>query len=403
MNLWKSLRGLPAAVWILAGTLLVNRVGSMILPFLVLYATRERGFSAEQAGLAVTFFGLGTMLASPLAGRLADRFSPLTIMKTSLVAGGIAAMAIPAAKSFAAVAVGVFVWAVLSESYRAPGLAIIGELTPPGERKTAFALVRLAVNLGLSIGPVVGGILAERSFVALFVVDGGTSVAAGIVLVAFAGRMALPSRITPAAGSSAAPMFGAFRDQRYLFFLVAMVPILCVFFQSFGGMALYVVRDLDVSTSVYGLLLAINTVLIVFLDVPINAATAGWPHRRALFLGSVLVGVGFGGLLFARTIPAIAATVVAWTFGEIFLFSPLNALATELAPASRRGEYMGLFQMAFSAAFLIGPALGVLVLERFGPAALWGGCLALAIAAGALLARADPGYGTPAIASTSSR
>jgi MFS family permease len=387
MNLWRSLRGLPRAVWVLSGALLVNRAGSMILPFLVLYGTRERGLSAEQAGVVVTFFGLGTMLAAPLAGRLADRFSPIAIMQTSLVAGGLAAIALPVAKSFAALSAGIFLWSVLSESYRAPGLAIIGEITTPDQRKPAFALVRLAVNLGLSIGPVVGGLLAERSFRALFVVDGATSVLAGIVLIALAKRMGLPSRVGRLLIAGAAPVRAAFRDGRYLYFLVAMFPLLAVFFQSFGGMALYVVRDLGISTAVYGLLLAINTVVIVLLDVPVNAATAAWPHGRALFLGCALVGVGFGALAFARTVPAVAATVVVWTFGEIFAFASLNAVAAELAPDSRRGEYMGLFQMAFSASFLAGPALGVLVLERFGPSALWGGCLVVALLSGVLLAR----------------
>jgi MFS family permease len=387
VNVWKSLRGLPRAVWVLSGALLVNRAGSMILPFLVLYATRERGLSAEQGGLVVTFFGLGTMIAAPLAGRLADRLPPLAIMQTSLVAGGLAAVALPAAKSFPALALGIFVWAVLSESYRAPSLAIIGDITTVEQRKPAFALVRLAVNLGLSIGPVVGGLLAERSFRALFVVDGATSALAGVVLIAMAARMGLPPRIDHPGVAGAAPVRAALRDGRYLYFLAAMFPVLVVFFQPFGGMALYVVRDLGISTLVYGLLLAINTVFIVLLDVPVNAATVAWPHDRALFLGSALVGVGFGALAFARTVPAVAATVVVWTFGEIFTFASLNAVAAELAPASRRGEYMGLFQMAFSASFLAGPALGVLVLERLGPAALWGGCLAVALISGVLLAR----------------
>jgi MFS family permease len=396
MNLWTSLRGLPKAVWMLSGAFLVNRAGSMILPFLVLYGTRERGFSAERAGLVVTFFGLGTMLAAPLAGRLADRFSPLAIMQTSLVAGGVAAIALPAAKSFSALAAGIFIWAVLSESYRAPSLAIIGDITSPGQRKPAFALVRLAVNLGLSIGPVVGGLLAERSFTALFIGDGATSLLAGILLIALAKRMGLPSRVSAAAAAGVPPVRAALRDGKYLYFLAAMLPVLCVFFQSFGGMALYVVRDLGISTAAYGLLLAINTVLIVFLDVPVNAATVAWPHSRALFLGCALVAVGFGALAFARTVPDVAATVVLWTFGEIYMFASLNALAVELAPDSRRGEYMGLFQMTFSASFLVGPALGVFVLEKSGSGALWGGCFAVALISGVLLARVPPRLAEPA-------
>jgi MFS family permease len=390
MNLWKSLRGLPSGLWVLAGAMLVNRAGTMILPFLVVYATRDRGFTAEAAGRRVTGFGLGAGTAAPHAGRLAHPLTPLANKQASLVLTGGAAIALPAARDFAALAAGIFLWSVLSESYRAPSLAIVGELTSPEQRKPAFALVRLAVNLGLSIGPVAGGLLAERSFFALFVVDGLTSLLAGIVLIAFARRMGLASSAARNAEPGAPPVRAALRDRRYVFFVASMIPVLCVFFQSFGGMALYVVRDLGVSTSMFGLVLAINTVLIVLLDVPVNAATARWPHGRALFLGCALVGAGFGALALARTVAAISATVVVWTFGEIFTFASLNALATELAPPARRGEYMGLYQVAFSAAFLIGPGAGVLVLERLGSAALWGGCFAAALLSGALLARVDP-------------
>jgi MFS family permease len=402
MNLGGTLRGLPRAVWVLAGALLVNRAGSMILAFVVLYATRDLGFSAERAGLLVTGFGLGALLAAPVSGRLADRFPPLAIMQTSLIVGGLVAMALPMARSFAALAVGVLIWAGVSEAYRPPSLALLGEVTTPEQRKPAFAVVRLAVNLGLTIGPVVGGLLAERSFRAIFLVDGATSVLAGIFLIALAGRMGLPAR-TIHADDVLRPPGTALRDRRYVFFVTAMVPVLAVIFQCLGPMSLYVVRDLGARASTYGLLLAINTILVVFLDVPINAATAAWPHRRAILLGSALVGAGFGALALARTVPAVAATVVVWTFGEIFTFGTLNALATELAPPARRGEYMGLFQMAFSLSFIVGPGLGVLALERFGPTVLWGGCLVIALLSGALLARVNPAYGTTAIASTSTR
>ncbi|HEX9147982.1 MAG TPA: MFS transporter [Thermoanaerobaculia bacterium] len=386
MNVWKSLRRLPKGVWVISGAFLVNRAGSMILAFLVLYATRDLGLTAERAGLAVTAFGLGSLLAAPFAGRLADRFPPLSIMQTSLVVGGLLAVLLPTARAFVPLVAGVLLWASVSEAYRAPSLAIIGEITPPEQLKPAFSLVRLAANLGLSIGPVIGGLLAERSFPAIFVVDGTTSVLAGIILIVLAGRMGLPKR-TVRVGDDVRPPWAALRDRDFVLFVAAMVPILAVVFQCLSAMSLYVVRDLGVPPSGYGLLLAINTVLIVILDLPINAATARWPHRRALLFGSALIAFGFGALAFARTPVAVAATIVVWTFGEIFTFGALNALAVELAPPARRGEYMGLYQMAFSLAFVAGPALGVFVLERLGPAALWSGCFAVALLSGAFLAK----------------
>lgn len=386
MNLGRSLRGLPAGVWVISGALLVNRAGSMILAFLVLYGTRDLGLPAERAGLAVTGFGIGALLAAPVSGRLADRVPPLSIMQASLVLGGLAAVVLPLARSFVPFVAGVFIWAAVSEAYRPPSLAIIGEITPADQLKPAFSLVRLAVNLGLSIGPVVGGVLAEHSFPTIFVADGATSILAGIVLVLLAGRMKLPTRAVHSEDTTR-PARAALRDRRFIVFVAAMVPVLAVIFQCFSGMSLYVVRDLGIPTSGYGLLLAINTMLVVFLDLPINAATAIWPHRRALLLGSTLVACGFGALAFARTAGAVAATIVVWTFGEIFVFGALNALAMELAPPARRGEYMGLYQMAFSLAFVAGPALGVLVLERLGPTVLWGGCFVVALGSGAILAR----------------
>jgi hypothetical protein len=146
-------------------------------------------------------------------------------------------------------------------------------------------------------------------------VDGLTSLLAGIVLIVLARRMGLPPKAAHLSEPGATPVRAALRDPRYVFFVASMIPVLCVFFQSFGGMALYVVRDLGVSTSMFGLVLAINTVLIVLLDVPVNAATARWPHGRALFLGCMLVGAGFGALALSRTVAAISATVVVWTFG----------------------------------------------------------------------------------------
>lgn len=151
-------------------------------------------------------------------------------------------------------------------------------------------------------------------------------------------------------------------------------------------MPLFLVRDLGVPASTYGLLFTINTGLIILLEVPLNLAMAGWRHQRALALGALLTGAGFGAMALAGNIYEIAATVVVWTFGEMILLPGSSAYAAEIAPADRRGEYMGLYVMSFSTAFTVGPWLGTEVYERFGGSVLWGaaflcGCLAAAIMA----------------------
>jgi MFS family permease len=116
----------------------------------------------------------------------------------------------------------------------------------------------------------------------------------------------------------------------------------------------------------------LNTLMIVVLELPLNNAMAQWSHRRTLTLGAFLYAIGFGSFALARGPIGIFAAVAVWTFGEMILMPGSAAYAAEIAPAGRRGEYMGLYTMSFSFAFSLGPWLGAMLLERHGPEALWG-------------------------------
>jgi MFS family permease len=148
-----------------------------------------------------------------------------------------------------------------------------------------------------------------------------------------------------------------------------------VFFQPLAAMPLFVVRDLQISEAAFGMLLAINTVMIIFMEVPLNTAMSNWSHRHTIALGALLVAVGFGGLAISGGAAAIAATVVVWTVGEMILLPASSAYVSDVAPPAQAGAYMGLYTMGFSLAFAIGPWLGVEVLERIGPVAVWLGTL----------------------------
>ena len=152
-------------------------------------------------------------------------------------------------------------------------------------------------------------------------------------------------------------------------------------------MALFLVRDLGWSEAKYGLLATVNTLLVVAFEVPLNSAMARWPARRTLPLGAVLTGAGFGLLAFAHAPGMVIVSVVVWTFGEIVLFPGLNAAVADLAPEARRGEYMGLYMMAFNLAFAIGPWAGTVVLERWGGPTLWTGAFLAALLSAILLSR----------------
>src|SRR2546428_2701271 len=197
------------------------------------------------------------------------------------------------------------------------------EVADPSQRRAAFAVARLAVNLGMSVGPAAGGFLAMVSFPALFIVNGATSILAGLALTLWAKGLGPAGRPAgPISASRSAPDAGpwsAFADRRMLYFFVALLPVFLVFFQHEAAMSLYFVRDLGQPESSFGLLFTINTLLIIILEVPLNLRMAGWPYPRTLALGAFLVGAGFGGMALASGFWSVATTVMIWTFGEMVL------------------------------------------------------------------------------------
>ena len=382
-NPWKGLAGLPRQAWVLFASTLVNRCGTMALPFLVLYLARDLGFPAGRAGLVMTVYGTFALVAAPLSGRLCDRLGHLRVMKMSLFSSGAVMLAFPLARSWPAVLAATAVFSLTTESFRPANLAVLAELAPPDRRKSIFALNRLAINLGMSVGPAVGGFLATHSFAALFAVDGTTTVLAGAVLALFGSAAPRHAHVEPTRPAFSAPRAAAsrpaHRDARFLLFLATVIPVTMVFFQHVSSMPLYLVRDLSRPASFYGLLFTVNTLLIVFLEVQINTSTAHWHPGRTLALGALLVGTGFGALALARGSGSVMATVVVWTFGEMVLLPGMSSYAADLAPADRRGEYMGFYAMAFGVAFAIGPWLGTEVLARFGGHVLWPSTFALGL------------------------
>jgi MFS family permease len=414
MNPWRGLRDLPKEIWILAAATLVNRAGTMVLPFLVLYLTRTLGITPAHAALALTVYGIAALLTMPVAGRLSDRLGPLVVMKASLLMSGVLLLLFPLAHHFAAILVVTFFFAMLNESVRPPSLALVSDLVGPPQRKAAFALSRLAVNLGMSIGPAIGGILAVFSFRSLFFVDGATSILAGIWLM-LAPWPKLARKPRPNAASaedweaaedaedvgreieaeSAAPLaaphpvadLSAFRNRRMLYFLAALIPVQVVFFQLTSTLPLFLVRNLHLPESVFGTVFTLNTLMIVAIEVPLNTAMAHWSHRRTLVLGALLYAIGFGSYAIVTGPAGVFAGVVIWTFGEMILMPGSSAYAAEIAPPERRGEYMGLYTMSFSIAFSLGPFLGAEILQRWGSHVLWTTAFASGIISTILMSR----------------
>jgi predicted MFS family arabinose efflux permease len=382
MKAWRELSRLPRRLWILAAANLINRAGTMALPFLSLYLIKARGFTVGQAGSMLALYGATALVIGPVSGALCDRWGANRVMTASLTVSGLSLLAFPLSRGFAGVAGMTILWAMSGEAFRPAGMTVVSESAPPGMRKQANALNRLAINLGMSVGPAVGGFLAAVSFSALWIIDGATTLAAAAVLALFLTDG--PSRGDQGTGL---PSLRALSDPRLRYALLAAIPVAVVFFQNDGALPVFLVRNLHLSAAFYGLMFTLNTLLIVFLEIPLNHATAGWSNRRTLTVGAALFAAGYGAHAFASRGMHVALATIVWTFGEMIFIPGLTSYIAEISPERRRGEYMGLYSTSFSVAFIIGPWAGLVALDRVGPAALWTGALVIGALSTFLFAR----------------
>ncbi len=371
---WSGLKNIPRNIWILAIGSLINRVGMMVLPFIALYAVEKLEVSIAESGLVLACFGAGAFISAPYAGKLSDRIGSLRLMIASLFASGIFLFFYSFVTSYITFLILSFVWAIISEAFRPASMSFISQEITSDGRKTAYALNRLAINLGMSIGPALGGILSTINFSLLFYVDGITSIAAGAFLL-FSGIKVTQSEIIVVEEKEKPKEVekpSVFNNKMFIYFLLALIPVEIVFFQHIGALPLFMVEDLGFLKSTFGLVMAINTVLIILIEVPLNDAMRKWKHWKSLSIGAMLAAAGFGILIFAEGMFLIIISVIIWTFGEMILFPAASDYVAEISPKEKIGEYMGYFQMTFSLSFILGPLIGTKLLEDFGAQLLWG-------------------------------
>jgi MFS family permease len=380
------LGGLPRAYWAIWVGLLVNRIGSFVVPFLSLFLTQHRGLSVGEAGGLVSLWGLGAIGAGPVSGVVSDRLGRRAALFVSLLGGAGLTIALGFVRSPALVAPLVFGIGFVGEIYRPASHAVIADVVPPPDRVRAFGLLYWAVNLGFAIGLVLAGLIAAVSYTLLFVGDGLTTLAFAWVVWRFVPETrpaAAPETVRQVLHGLVLPL----RDRVFLPVLLLHVALATVFFQF--QLALPVdMAEHGVSATGYGFLLALNGIIIVLVQPFASRFIAAREPGRVMAAGCALIGVGFGMNALHHTVGWYAVGIVIWTLGEIAYLPVVSTVPADLAPDEVRGRYQGAYSLAWSVAAFVAPVLGSIGLERYGPRVVWGACLVVgvAVAVGQLLA-----------------
>jgi MFS family permease len=353
---------------------LVNRLGGFVHPFLVLYLTQDRQLSVGTAGAVAAAVGGGSVVSQFVGGWLSDRIGRRRTMLIGFLGTAVALIALGSATGLAAIWVAAFVVGLMADLFRPAVQATVADLLGPGERVRAYGLLFWAINLGFSVSTVSAGVLAKFGYGLLFWLNAASSVIAALIIW----RMVPETRPVIERSERRSILPVAMRDATLIVVIAINIVYATIYFQGYSTLPLVMTAD-GHDSSTYGLVMALNGVIIVLVQ-PFVVRFLGKRDRSLVLATSMLVvGLGYGIGAVVESWWGYGLSVAVWTFGEIGFAAVFGAVVADLAPLDLRGGYMGLTGTAWGVGLIIGPLLGTRVLEDAGRTALWVGCAGLGV------------------------
>jgi MFS family permease len=365
----------PRQFWLMFCGMLISTVGaSMIWPFLMLYLSEKLHVPLTTAAALATLNATVGVISSFIVGPITDRVGRKGVMTCSLIVNGLAYGVMSQAGSLPAFAALMSVTGAVNPLYRVGSDAMMADLVPPEKRPDAYALLRLSNNVGVAIGPAIGGVLATTSYSIAFYCAAAGMITYGLLIALFA-RETLPGGATHARVERLGGYERVVRDRNFMPFVGAMVLTQMCATLMWILMAVYAKQAYQVPMSQYGLIPTTNALMVVLFQVAVTGFTKRHPPLRMLTLGALFYALGVGSVSLARGFGGFWISMVVMTVGELIVMPTSSAYAASLAPADMRGRYMSLYGLTWPVAAGIAPMMGGVMSDTFGPVTIWYGGL----------------------------
>jgi len=373
INLYRNAyAGINRRMWLLAVVMLINRSGTMVLPFMTLYC-KHIGYTTGQAGIVVAVYGIGSLVGAFLGGKITDRFGFYYTQFFALFCGGILFITLGLMNTYLSICICTFFLSMVNESFRPANATAIAHYSTQENRTQAFSIVRLAINLGWGVGGALGGLLASVNYHLLFWVDGFTNITASFLLLWLLPKVSLAQQknITAKSTVKAKP---AWADKTFMLFIGLQVLFSICFFQLFTTVPLYFKEGLHINEFWIGILMAMSGMIIALFEMVIVFKLEGTkPYLRLMAYGTIIMAVSFFILNISFINGFVIATVsmLLITFAEMVSMPFMNSYYISRSTEGNRGQYAGYYTMAWSAAQVIGSATGTQIANATGFNNLW--------------------------------
>lgn len=381
---FSTFNGLSKEVWWLSLITLINRAGTMVIPFLSLYLTQSLDFSLSDVGWIMALFGLGSVIGSWLGGKLTDRIGYYKVMVISLLASGVSFILLQYITTFIGFCVGVLVLMAIADMFRPAMFVALSSYSKPENRTRSITLIRLAINLGFSAGPALGGlIIFTLSYGGLFWIDGITCFIAGMLLL----KILNPRKAKVIEQVKVVNPAEAYTDKAFMILLIGMTLFGLAFFQLLSTLPLFYKDVHHLTEAEIGLLLGLNGFLIFIFEMPLIKWLESSKNSmsKLILIGVLLTALSFIVINLTGWIGVLVIGMVLMSFGEMIVFPFSNSLALNRSAKGNQGQYMAYYSISFSIAHIFGHSIGMNLVANLGYTSTWNIITLLAISSAAFM------------------
>lgn len=379
----------PPIFWIIVGALFIDSIGSTLLtPFFALYITQKFGVGMTEAGTLLGMSSLFGLLGSIIGGAITDRFGRRRLILFGLITSALSSLSLGLVSNLTTLYFLIIIVGLLSRVAVPAYDAVMADVLPESKRQEGFGIMRVAFNYAWIFGTALGGLIASRSFLALFVMDAILSMIAAIVLYRFLPETKPASPVETKESESFLNTVAGYRivlrDLAFISFLLAGIIVLLVYQQEYSSLPVYL-RDMhNIDTQSYGVMLSLSGLEVVLFQFWISRTIRKYPPFLMMMLGALFLTIGFGMIGFVSGRALFLAAIIIITVGEMVFYPTGQVLAANFAPLDMRGRYMAVYGLAWAIPATVGPAAAGLILDNYNPNLLWyiGGALCAVAAVG---------------------
>ena len=369
-NYLSTFNGLSKEVWWLALITFINRSGTMVIPFLSLYLTDDLEFTFTDVSWIMSAFGFGSVAGTWIGGKLTDSIGYYKVMVRSLLSTGFLFIALQFLNTFTSICIGIFLVMVVADTFRPAMFVAMSVYSKPENKTRSVTLIRLAINLGFSAGPAIGGlIITAFGYGGLFWLDGITCILATLLLI----KVLNPRVAKPVDNIVVENPVSVYKDKLFWIFFIAMFIFGVIFLQYFSTIPLYYKDVHFLNEFEIGLLLGLNGLFIFILEMPLIKwlEQSSFTKIGLMLFGLVLTAISFYVLNLTSWMGILVIGMLFMTVGEMIAFPFSNAFAMDRAKKGNQGEYLSMYVMSFSIAHIFGHNIGLRLIDNLGYNNTW--------------------------------